>query len=227
MVAKQTKMDSKLSQSGQFKPMRILVACEESQAVTKAFRAKGHEAYSCDIQECSGGHPEWHLKADVRDLLPIYFDLVIFHPVCRVIANSGVRWLHTEAGRWDDLKAACEFFNLRHKFNSPRVLTENSIPHKYATALIGEYDQIFQPWHFGHEEMKGICLWLKGLPPLKPTNIVGPPVGDQRKEWAKVHRMSPGPERSKLRSKTYQGFADALADQYGNLLSIPTQPQLF
>ena len=199
--------------------MRVLIACEESQTVCKAFRERGHEAYSCDIQDCSGGHPEWHLKTDVRQLLTEYFDLVIFHPVCRYITNSGVRWLHTEPGRLDKLDEACIFFNLRHKFNSPRVATENPIPHKYAVDKIGVYDQIFQPWHFGHEKMKATCLWLKGLPPLEYTNIVGPPPKDkkERYQWQDVWAASPGPDREKLRSKTYQGIANAMSEQWGGL----------
>lgn len=209
--------------------MKVLVACEESQTVCKAFRATGHEAYSCDILPCSGGHPEWHIQADVRTLLSNYFDLVIFHPVCRYISNSGVRWLSGNHARWIGLYDACEFFNLRHKFNSPRVATENPIPHKYAVngiddlgftfKGIGYYDQLFQPWHFGHAQMKATCLWLKNIPPLKYTNVVGPPPKDKKKryEWQNVWTASPGPHRAKLRSKTYPGIAQAMADQWGNL----------
>lgn len=197
--------------------MKVLVACEESQVVCKAFRAKGHEAYSCDIQECSGGHPEWHLKCDVRDLLNEYYDLIVFHPVCKYITNSGVRWLHTEKGRFDKLKEACEFFNLRHRFNSPKVATENPIPHKYAVEMIGKYDQLFQPWHFGHEQMKATCLWLKGLPVLIPTKVVGPPPNDKKEKlkWQDCWLASPGPNIERERSKTFQGIADAMAEQWG------------
>lgn len=199
--------------------MKILIACEESQTVCKAFRILGHEAYSCDIIDCSGGHPEWHIKGDIRLLLREYFDLVIFHPVCRYIANSGVRWLHEENGRWDKMNEACDFFNLRHKFNSPCVATENPIPHKYAVEKIGTYDQLFQPWHFGHQKMKGTCLWLKNLPKLIPTTIVGPPPKDkkERYKWQDTWTASPGPDREKLRSKTYQGIADAMAAQWSDI----------
>lgn len=182
--------------------MKVLVACEQSQVITGAFIKRGHDAMSCDIEyEGAKGLP--HYKGDVRDLLTEFFDLVIFHPVCKFIANSGVRWLHTESGRWDSLKQACEFFNLRHQFNSKKVATENPIPHKYAVEgifkngsffdyeynlAIGKYNQVFQPWHFGHEKMKATCLWLKGLPPLKHTNVVGPPPKDKKEcyKWQDV-----------------------------------------
>lgn len=224
--------------------MKVGIFCEESQVVCKAFRARGHEAYSVDIVDCSGGHPEWHIKTDVREMIGEYFDLIIFHPVCKYITNSGVRWLHTEPGRWNKLKQAIEFFNLRHKFNSPRVGTENPIPHKYAVdgvlwigspvmdekpywqrvQGIGKYDQVFQPWHFGHEKMKATCLWLKGLPKLKHTNIVGPPPKDkaERYKWQDVWTASPGPERERLRSVTYSGVGEAMADQWGALLKTET-----
>lgn len=214
--------------------MKVGVFCEESQVVCKAFRARGHEAYSVDIVDCSGGHPEWHIKNDVREMIGERFDLIIFHPVCKFITNSGVRWLHTEFGRWRKLGEACEFFNLRHQFNSPLIATENPIPHKYAVSgllkwgsefvydkdlAIGKYDQVFQPWHFGHQKMKATCLWLKGLPALKPTNIVGPPPKDkkERYQWQDIWTASPGPDRERLRSVTYQGIAEAMADQWGNL----------
>ncbi len=145
--------------------MKVLVACEESQTVCKAFRALGHEAFSCDLQDCSGGHPEWHYKTDVRELLTEKFDLVIFHPTCTRLTNSGVVWLH-KRNLWNDLDLACEFFNLRHKFNSDKVATENPIPHKYAVEKIGKYSQLIQPYQFGHKERKATCLWLKGLEPL-------------------------------------------------------------
>ena len=198
--------------------MKILVACEESQVVTKEFRRLGHDAWSCDLQDCSGGHPEWHIKGDIRDQLTERYDIVIFHPVCRYIANSGVRWMHEQPGRWLKMLGGCGFFNLRHQFNSDYVATENPIPHKYAVNLIGKYDQLFQPWHFGHKKMKATCLWLKNLPPLQYTNIVGPPPKDkkQRYEWQDVWTCSPGPGREKMRSKTYIGIAKAMAEQWSN-----------
>lgn len=199
--------------------MKVLVACEESQTVCKAFRALGHDAYSCDLLPCSGGHPEWHIQCDVRELLSVYYDLVIFHPVCRYLAQSGVQWLHTDPGRWDKLKQAIAFFQLRHKFNASKVATENPVPHGYARKYIGACTQYIQPWQFGHKQMKRTGLWLEGLPLLTPTNIVGPPPKDkkERYKWQDCWTASPGPEREKLRSKTFPGIAMAMALQWGNL----------
>ena len=207
--------------------MKILVACEESQVITEQFILKGHDAMSCDINY-PGAKGLPHYRGDVKDLIHEYYDLVIFHPVCRYIANSGVKHLYIEADRWENLKKACAFFNLRHEFNSPRVATENPVPHKYAVLGfkifkgvekwegIGNYDQIFQPWDFGHREIKATCLWLKGLSPLIPSDIVGPPPKNRNKsEWDKVHRASPGPDREKIRSRTYYGVAKAMAEQWG------------
>jgi hypothetical protein len=201
--------------------MRVLVACEESQAVTKAFRAKGHEAYSCDLQDCSGGHPEWHIKGDVIHQLYNDWDLVIAHPTCTRLTNSGVRWL-AERDLWDDMYAACEFFNHFQSLGKSgvRVCIENPIPHKYAVEYIGKYDQIIQPWQFGHGETKATCLWLYNLPKLVPTDIV---VGREQRIW----KMSPGPERTKERSKTFSGIAAAMADQWGARKPQAVQSKIF
>jgi hypothetical protein len=195
--------------------MKVLIGCEESQEVCIAFRERGHEAYSCDLQECSGGHPEWHIKADIRTLLKDYFDLVIFHPTCTRIANSGVMWLE-KRNLWNDLDEACEFFNLRHKFNAPMVATENPIPHKYAIQKIGMYDEIIQPYMFGHLERKATCLWLKNLPELLATKNVYDEMKNLPKNISqRIHYIGPGPDRAKLRSKTFPGIAKAMADQWG------------
>jgi hypothetical protein len=199
--------------------MKILIACEESQTVCKAFRELGHEAYSCDLVDCSGGHPEWHIKGDVRDLLKEYFDLVIFHPVCKFITNSGVCWLDTDITRWKKMYEGCQFFNLRHKFNSPHVATENPIPHKYAVGYIGMYDQLIQPYQFGHMERKATCLWLKNLPPLVHTNNVKEEMMMLPKSiQQRIHYMSPGPERERLRSVTFSGIAEAMANQWSDYI---------
>ena len=201
--------------------MRVLVACEESQRVTIAFRNRGHEAYSCDILPCSGGYPEWHFHGDIRNWLWPYnaWDLVIAHPPCTRLANSGVRWLK-ERDLWDELKQAAAFFNLFTDIylgsnKKTKVAIENPIPHKYAE--IPRYDQIIQPYQFGHLEKKATCLWLYGLPPLQPTNDVEEEMKKlPYKERAKVHYASPGPQRAILRSKTYPGIAEAMAEQWSN-----------
>jgi len=190
--------------------MRVLIACEESQAVCIEFRKKGHEAYSCDLLPCSGGHPEWHIQGDVKNVIQNRsFDLYICHPPCDRLANSGVRWL-AERNLWGELDSAIEFFNFFVQLgrSGKKVLIENPIQHKYARAGIEKYHQIIQPWQFGHPEQKATCLWLYNLPKLQPTNIVS---GRDQNIW----KMSPGPERSKLRSKTFPGIAKAFAEQYG------------
>lgn len=191
---------------------RILIACEESQAVTIEFRKIGFEAYSCDLQDCSGGHPEWHIKEDVT--LQIYndWDLIIAHPPCTRLSNSGVRWLD-ERNLWNDMYQACKFFNIFQdvaKTGIPLAI-ENPIPHKYAKEYIGDYTQLIQPWEFGHGETKATCLWLYNLPKLMPTKIVE---GREQRIW----KLPPGKERTKLRSKTFQGIAEAMAKQWGDYI---------
>lgn len=206
--------------------MRVLIACEESQVVCKAFRARGHEAYSCDLEPCSGGHDEWHLQQDVTQLLKIYWDLIIAHPPCTYLANSGVQHLFIrtkdmvtrdfEPTRFGEMLKACDFVKLFQNARCDRICIENPIPHKYAKNNIGQYTQIVQPWMFGHPEKKATCLWLKGLPKLVATNDVRHVMATlTKKEINRIHYMSPGPERSKLRSKTYEGLAKAMAEQWG------------
>lgn len=189
--------------------MKILIACEESQVVCKAFRTKGHEAYSCDLLDCSCDHPEWHIKGDVRNELCKNWDLIIAHPPCDRLANSGVRWL-AERNLWDEMEAACEFFNIFISLgkSGKRVAIENPIQHKYARKQIEKYHQIIQPWQFGHGELKATCIWTYNLPKLMPTNIVS---GREQRIW----KMKPSEDRSKMRSKTYQGIAEAFANQWG------------
>lgn len=150
--------------------MRILVACEESQAVTKELRRLGHEAYSCDIQECSGGHPEWHLQQDVIPLLDETWDMIIAFPPCTDLAVSGARWFPQKRADGRQQKSI-GFFMRFVNADCPRIAIENPIG-----IMSSEYrkpDQIIQPWQFGHGETKATCLWLKGLPKLVPTEIVG------------------------------------------------------
>lgn len=185
--------------------MRVLVACEESQTVCKAFRAKGHEAYSCDVIPCSGGRPEWHLLGDVRDYLDRTWDLCIAHPPCTHLAVSGARWFKDKQV---EQKEAIEFFMLFANCGIPRVCIEN--PVCIMSSRWRKPDQIIQPWMFGHGETKATCLWLKGLQKLQPTNLVD---GREQKVW----KMPPSPDRARLRSVTYRGIADAMADQWGSL----------
>jgi site-specific DNA-cytosine methylase len=183
--------------------MKILVACEESQTVTKAFRVLGHEAYSCDIQECSGGHHEWHYECNVFDVICKDWDIMIAHPPCTHLAVSGARWFK------DKKKEQAEALDfVKRLMDAPigKICIENPI--SIISSRIRKPDQIIQPWMFGHGETKATCLWLKGLPKLQPTNIVE---GREQRIW----KLPPGLERSKLRSKTYEGIANAMAEQWG------------
>ena len=186
----------------------ILVACEESQAVTIEFRNLGYEAYSCDILPCSGGHPEWHLQQDVVPLLKEQWDLVVAFPPCTHLASSGARWFNQKRKDGRQL-CAINFFMEFVNCNCDRVAIEN--PVGIMSNVYRKPDQIIQPWQFGHGETKSTCLWLKGLPKLIHTDIVS---GRDGRIW----RMPPSKERSKLRSKTYTGIARAMAQQWGGVL---------
>lgn len=195
--------------------MRVLVACEFSGVVRDAFIRRGHDAISCDILATESPGP--HVQGDVSPLLRETWDLIIAHPPCTFLANSGARWLFEKNGRWAQLDDACKFFLSFLDCGAPRVAVENPMPHKWATERIGrKYDFKVQPWEFGHKQKKTTCFWVKGLPSLTPTNIVGPPPkGD--KSWEAIWRMPPGPDQAKNRSRTFQGIADAMADQWGCL----------
>lgn len=190
--------------------MKILVACEFSGTVRDAFLRAGHDAISCDILPSETPGP--HYQGDVRHLLGERWDLIIAHPPCTYLANSGVRWLHTREGRWQQMREAAEFFRLFTEHPCPRVAVENPVMHGHAREIIGRGpDQSVQPWQFGHGETKRVCLWLKGLPKLQPTEMV------EGRE-ARVHRMPPGPERQKERSRFFRGIAEAMAEQWGNAM---------
>lgn len=211
--------------------LNVLLGCEESQEVCKEFRKLGHNAYSNDIIDCSGGYPEYHLKMDVFEAINYMdWDLAIFFTPCTFSCNSGVRWL-AKNGQIIDYERYYQMAKyaimLRDTHNSKilHVANENPVPHKYAVDIIGrKYDQIIQPWQFGHGETKATCLWLKNLPPLIPTDIV------EGRE-ARIHKMPPGPERSKERSKTYPGIAKAMAVQWSeyviNQKRINVQYEIF
>lgn len=211
---------------GEKKILRVLIACEESQAVCKEFRKLGHEAYSCDILPCSGGHPEWHLQQDVTELFNLDFDLMIAFPPCTHLACSGARWFPEKIadGRQQD---GINFF--MQMINAPfkNIAVENPIG--IMSRLYRKPDQIIQPWQFGHAETKATCLWLKNLPILKPTNIVEPdfmrkPDGSyyldaKGKKYSRIHFMSRNnPNRAKERSKTYPGIANAMAQQWSEYI---------
>lgn len=206
--------------------MRVLIACEESQAVCIEFRKLGHEAYSCDIEPCSGGYPEWHIQQDVLEVLNDGWDMMIAHPPCTRLTNAGRRWLHnppkgrTMVSMWKEFFDGVEFYKKLRNAPIPKIAIENPVMHDHARELIGKRKRhITQPWWFGDKAFKATGFELIGLPELVATNKLIPPLPgtDEHKEWSKVHRMSPGPERSKLRSKTYPGTAKALAEQYGKL----------
>ena len=189
---------------------KILVACEESQAVTKEFRSLGHEAYSCDLMECSGGHPEWHLQGDVTKIMNREdWDCIIAFPPCDHLAVSGARWFK-EKQKDGRQQSGIEFFMKFANAKCKYVSIENPIG--IMSTKYRKPDQIIQPWQFGHGETKATCLWLKGLPKLKATDIVE---GREQKIW----KMGPSPERAKLRSKTYAGVAKAMAEQWGGFLN--------
>lgn len=208
--------------------MKILVACEESQTVCKEFRYLGHEAYSCDLLPCSGGHPEWHLQCDVREVLKQKWDLVIAHPPCTRLTNSGVCWLG-KRNLWEELADGVEFFRVFVEYGlaGNKIAIENPIPHKYARDGftfgekwidgIGKYTQVVQPWMFGHTERKATCFWLFGLPELTQTdNVFSEMVLLPKSEQQKIHYASPGKDRAMLRSKTFPGIAKAIAMQWGS-----------
>jgi hypothetical protein len=185
--------------------VKVLVACEFSGVVRDAFTAKGHFAQSCDLLDTES--PGWHYKGDVRDILHLGWDLMIAHPPCTRLCNSGVRWL-AERNLWAEMEEAANFFRCLLDAPIAKVCVENPIMHKYAKAICGEQTQKIQPWQFGHGETKATCLWLKNLPILKPTKIV-------EGRDPKVHYLPPSKDRWKLRSVTYQGIANAMAEQWG------------
>lgn len=204
---------------------RVLVACEFSGVVRRAFRDAGCDAWSCDLLPAEDGS-EFHIQADVDDVLwsttnIAPFNLTIGHPPCTYLANSSVRWLYNKDGsrnetRWSKMLQACLFFAKLWKAPCSHVVLENPIMHKHAaqelTRLgVPNYAQTFQPWQHGHGEVKRTCLWLRGLPALAPSNVVSG-------RTPRVHHASPGPDRWKERSRTLEGVARAMANQWSPLL---------
>ena len=201
--------------------MRILVACEESQAVTKELRALGHEAYSCDVLPCSGGHPEWHLKQDVLPLLEQDWDMIIAFPPCTDLAVSGAAWFARKQADGSQQRSI-DFFMRFANAKCPRIAIEN--PVGIMSKRWRKPDQIIQPYQFGEPFSKKTCLWLKGLPKLVPTNIVdkGEQVtfasGKSMPKWYSDAFRLPPKERSIARSRTFPGVAKAMATQFTAVL---------
>lgn len=195
--------------------MRVLVACEYSGAVRDAFIALGHDAMSCDLLPTDA--PGSHYQGDVFDIIGDGWDLMVAHPPCTYLCNSGVRWLSTDITRWPRMVDGAVFFRRLFDAPIPRVAVENPIMHGHAAKIVGRrQDQIVQPWMFGHPEKKGTGLWLKGLPPLLATEDVRDVmVGLPKSQTDRIHYASPGPDRWKLRSTTYAGIAAAMAMQWG------------
>lgn len=223
--------------------MKVLIACEESQAIATEYRKRGHEAFSCDIQECSGGHPEWHIKKDVLGILNpntkgISFetldgeyhqflgkwDILIAHPPCTFLTNSGNRWYDIikygdkALRRIESRVKAIDFFMSFVQADCERIAIENPIG--IMSTMYRKPDQIVQPYFFGDPHQKSTCLWLKGLPPLVPTDIVKPQIitmkngGKMSKFHYDTFGISDKEERSRIRSKTFPGIASAIAEQW-------------
>ena len=219
--------------------MKVLIACEESQAVCKAFRKLGHEAYSCDIQECSGGHPEWHIHGDALCLIDGYccfetmdgvehtvggeWDLIIAHPPCTYLTLAGNKWFKSEyknrfPERENQREEAVKFFMMFANADCERIAIEN--PVCIMSSRWRKPDQYVEPYYFGDREKKKTGLWLKGLPKLVPTNVVEPIIiecksGAKEPRWHMETMNLPPKERSKARSKTFHGIARAMAEQWG------------
>lgn len=182
--------------------MKILIACEESQTVCKAFRKRGHEAFSCDIKECSGGKPEWHIQEDVLKIINDNWDMIIAHPPCTYLSKAGTRWIN-EPGREEAGKKAAEFFMQFYNNKCKKICIENPVPLKKYN--LPKYSQIIQPYQFNENYSKMTCLWLKGLPYLMPTCYV---IG-KIEHWTEIHKSAT------IRSKTFPGIAKAMANQWG------------
>lgn len=219
--------------------MNVLIGCESSGTVREAFRALGHNAWSCDLLPADDGSP-FHLQMDILEAISHsrvwFWHLAIFHPPCTYLTNAGVRWLHEHVqsrngkkptisgkARWAEMEKGAEFFKKLLESDIPRIAVENPIPHKYAVETIGrKYDQIVQPWMFGHPERKATCLWLKGLPKLVETNNVKAHMLTlPKKEQNRLHYLPPSEDRWKIRSKTFDGIAQAMAEQWGGVIQKP------
>ena len=206
--------------------MNVLIACEESQAVCKAFRERGHNAFSCDLKPCTGGHPEWHIQGDVLPLLDGKWDLIIAHPPCTYMSKAGARWMYPTAGnisqeRLAKAMEAKEFFLKILNADCDRIAIENPRPLKVVE--LPKPSQVIQPYQFGHPYSKATCLWLKGLPPLEPTEVLteykpycpsntgGVTRGQSYNKGGAIRAA----DDCVNRSKTFDGIAKAMAEQWG------------
>jgi hypothetical protein len=206
--------------------MRVLIGCETSGRVRRAFAERGHDAWSCDLLPAEDGSNR-HIICDVRERLHEQWDLLaVFHPPCTRLCNSGVRWLHvpppgkTLDQMWRELDDAADLFSAVWNAPIPRIAVENPVMHKHAKERIAGYQQpaqTVQPWWFGEPFFKATSFYLKGLWPLVPTNKLTPPKAGtpEHRAWSAVHRAPPGPLRWKERSRTFEGLAEAIADQWG------------
>lgn len=206
---------------------KVLVGCEESGTVREAFLALGYDAWSCDLKPDRRGSNR-HIRGDIRDVLNDGWDLLaVMHPPCTRLCNSGVRWLtkpppgKTLDQMWFELKEGADLFSDCWNADIPLIAVENPVMHKYAKALIRNFQpaaQTVQPWWFGEPAFKATGFYLKGLPPLTPTNKLAPPKAGtpEHKAWSAIHLAPPGPERAAFRSKTFDGIANAMADQWGS-----------
>ena len=207
--------------------MRVLIACEESQRVCTEFRKRGHEAYSCDLLPCGGGHPEWHIQADALEIAKIEWDMVLAFPPCTHLAVSGAAWFEQKKRDGRQQMGVGFFLAFTALDHVPMVAIEN--PVGIMSNLYRKPDQIIQPWQFGDNHSKSTCLWLKGLPPLAPLVTEQPELewfewtekktGQRKRQpkWYADALSLPANERAKVRSKTFPGIAKAMAEQWGSL----------
>jgi len=212
-------------------PLRVLIGCEESGAVRRAFAALGHDAWSCDLKPSADGSNR-HIIGDVRDVMMWGWDLLaVFHPPCTRLCNCGVRWLHTpppgktKGQMQAELAEGAAFFSAVWNAPIERVAVENPVMHRYAKVMINGYQppaQTVQPWWFGNPAFKATGLYLRGLAPLVPTDRLTPPKPGtpEHKAWSGIHRASPGPLRATIRSRTFPGIAAAMAMQWGGAAMI-------
>lgn len=202
--------------------MAVLIAGEKSQVICSAFRFKGIKAFSCDLQDCTGGRPDWHIKGNAFDIINDGWRLVIAHPVCTRLCNSGY-WYIKRHGLYNEVKEAADTFNAFLYCNAGRVAVENPVMNPEAKKYIIRQTQSIQPYNFGDNASKRTRLWLRNLPPLVNTQYYPPRIVNNMKRWGNQtnggwNKLPPSDNRAELRSITYAGIALAMADQWGKLL---------